>query len=536
MGIVYDPMTGEPFETPDEETNNEVKENADASKKVETSENNEAAATENSEAAVNNDATVSDKVESVFANDVTASESNAFTEETTNVVTEDENRVTYEVPMTDDAKSKKPLFIAIGVAAVLVIAIICCLIAVFSSKKAKVVKAINNTFDIKSQLGEDIVKANELLLEKESTLGFTVDIDELGSVKGAVAFSDSKKQLSLDAYIDEFVPFNVLAQFDENSIKAEIPQACEYVFTYNYRDDKDGYLVETVGDDTIEEIDKLLQYLYDYNPENEKYTKELTELVNKYAKELEFENAGKETFKVDGEKVDCKGISVLIENDLMEDFFDEFNDIYMEMIEESLGDLSEIGDLRGIEEEMKDLKREVKNLPDTEITFYIYKNALACISVDTGKKKNKVDILFKGGDFRAQNISVENRDEELLSVKINLKDGKETYKLSVEDEEFELTYNTEKGDVVVSYYDGYDSEDFEFNLKVSNNDITVTFDELEIPYAGEFNMVFTFKKGADFAKFENKEEFDIGNASDDDIMDLVDSIDEDFSDEIYNLF
>lgn len=534
MGIVYDPMTGEPIETPDEETT--VAETNTEETTVEE--------TATVETPVEETAAVETPVEETAATETPVEETAAVetvaevTPEDVPVSSEEINeaaKVTYEEPINDQ-KNNKILYIALGVAAVLVIAVICCVVAMFSSKKAKVEKALVNTLKIDSHLAEDLTKTCDIINSKDYTLNYSVDIEDMGSAEGAFILSDSKKQIKLNADIEEFIPFTLLAQYDKNTIKAEIPEACKYVFTYNYRDEKDGFLIDELGDETVEELDKLLQYIYDYNPENDKYTKEINKLVKEYSKKLEFENAGKETFKVNGNKVNCKGISVLIENELMTDFFDDFYDIYMEQMEDSFGDLGSTVDLDIIEDEMKFLKKEVKDLPDTEITFYIYKNALACINVDTGKKNAEIEILFKGGDFRAENIVVEVDEDEIFEIKMNLKNDKETYKLFVGDNDYSISYNPKEGDVNVSYNDGYDTEEFEFNFKASNNEAVITFEDLEIPYVGEFDMEFNLAKGTSFEKFENKDEFDIGNASEDDIMDLVNDLDEDFTKEIIGLF
>lgn len=547
MGIVYDPMTGEPIETPDEEVNSEVNESSEGAEAVETVEEVAAEAVETAEEAVPEAVEATEEVVTEAAN--TVETFNQEISEGSNAESVVDNfangaGVKYEAPGVEAYEEPKPekklnktvLYIAIGAVAALIIIVACFLGGVFSSKKAKVAAAFANTFNVDSKLLSDMKTTSDILNNKEYSMGFKVEMEDAGSIEGNLALSEDKKQLYVDTNLDDIVPFSALLMYDENTISAEVPKACDYLFEYNYREDKDGYLVDLVGKDDIKEIDGLLQVIYDNSSKNNnEYFKELNDLYLKYIKELEFKDAGKETFKVDGEKVECKGISVLIENDMMVDFFDEFYDLYMEQLEESFENVPDIADMSSIKKELKDAKKSVKKLPDTEITFYIYKKALACIHIDTGKKKDNVDILFKGGDFRAQNIVIENRDGEILSFKMTMKKDKETYKVTVDNNEYEIVYNTKNGDVELSYDSGRTSDEIEFNVQVKNNEVTVTLEDFEIPFLSSMNMEFKLSKGADFKKFTNSDKFDVGNADENDFEDLIEEIDEDFVDDISSI-
>lgn len=544
MGIVYDPMTGEPIETPDEET---VNENADAVKEE---------ATENSAETVEEvNETVTETAEEVANTTETVANESVFTESVTENATSDTaanasgmnfdpmtgkpingNDFAQPTPSENNEKktNKNLLFILAGVAVVAVILLICFLAGAFTSKKTKVTNAVAKTFDYEPQLLKDLTTAAEVIQGKNFTLTYSVEAEETGYFEGSLVMSDGKKQVYADCDIDELVPFTVLAEINDKEIKAEVPEAIDYVFSYNYRDEKDGYIMEELDEDTVEAFDKILQSLYDAKADNNEYVEKINDLNSKYLKELKFENADEEEFKVDGKKVACKGISVTIENDLMVDYFDEFYDIYIEQLEETMKDLpDDIADIDDLKDSLKDAKKELKDVPDIEVTFYIYKKALACIHVDTGKKHEGIDVLFKGGDhFRAQEIAIEVDDEEVLTSKFNIKNDKEVYTISTEDDfEISVSYNTKNGDIVVSYDDYYDSEEFEFNMTVKGDTTTLTFDDIEIPYVDTFNMEFVLSKGTDFKKFENSDVFDIGNADEEDLMDLIDEFDEDFLEE-----
>lgn len=570
MGIKYDPMTGEPIETPDENeivsTNEAVTDVSENTNDVVSSENVIEATEEiiNSEKEENTVNTSENTVENVSdissenINDVPADSNAADTSETTtevNTTSEESNSntgnnfdpftgepIVKEEPVINIENVKKgmdPKKLLIPVLAIVAIIALLAIIVfsgLFSTNKQKVERAIIKTAKVESKLLQDLNDVASILNSDNFTTSYSVDAGKLGDVEGFVAISDKAKQVYVDSDIEGFVPFSVLAEIDNTSIKAEIPKISDYVFVYNYKDEKDGYLVDELGEETIDQLDKIISFIAENKKSNNEFVQKIVKLNKEYSKQLKFEKAESKSLKVDGKKVDCKGYSVEIENDLMVDYFSDFLDIYIEEVENSMDELAEIADIDSLTDELKDAKKQLKDIPDIEITFYIYKKALAGIHFDAGKRNNDLDIYFRGGDFRAQNIVIESDGEEVLSIKCSKKNDKETYKIKAEDNSFEITYNTKKGDIVVTVDNGRREEEYELNLSTKDGITTITFDEIEIPYVGSFDVEVSIQKGAKLSKFTNTETFDIGNADKHDFIDLVDEFDKDFTDEMSNLF
>lgn len=570
MGIKYDPMTGEPIETPDENeivsTNEAVTDVSENTNDVVSSENVIEATEEiiNSEKEENTVNTSENTVENVSdissenINDVPADSNAADTVETTtevNTTSEETNSntgnnfdpftgepIVKEEPVINIENVKKgmdPKKLLIPVLAIVAIIALLAIIVfsgLFSTNKQKVERAIIKTAKVESKLLQDLNDVASILNSENFTTSYSVDAGKLGDVEGFVAISDKAKQVYVDSDIEGVVPFSVLAEIDNTSIKAEIPKISDYIFVYNYKDEKDGYLVDELGEETIDQLDKIISFVAENKKSNNEFVQKIVKLNKEYSKQLKFEKAESKSLKVDGKKVDCKGYSVEIENDLMVDYFSDFLDIYIEEVENSMDELAEIADIDSLTDELKDAKKQLKDIPDIEITFYIYKKALAGIHFDAGKRNNDLDIYFRGGDFRAQNIVIESDGEEVLSIKCSKKNDKETYKIKAEDNSFEITYNTKKGDIVVTVDDGRREEEYELNLSTKDGITTITFDEIEIPYVGSFDVEVSIQKGAKLSKFTNTETFDIGNADKHDFIDLVDEFDKDFTDEMSNLF
>lgn len=554
MGITYDPMTGEPIETPDEvieetttavENISEDKENsATASETV--TENNEKSASA-SEITVENDCSAiadEENVEKTALDTEIADSSDESAEtnmdnqsipgENDNIDLTDKEVINIEMKKgMDPGKLWVPVVAALAIVCILCV---CLFSGMFVSKKQKVINAVKNTAKVDSALLEDSVKFLSVLNESDYTFSYKIEGDSVGSVDGSVIVTPNEKQLTIDADIKEAVPFTVLGQIDKETVKVEIPKLSDYVYSYNYREEKDGYIVDIAGENVIEQIDKSLETIYDNKSTSKDFQKKMVALNSEYINQLEFESAEPETYKVNGKKVECKGYVVSIENDWMVDYFDDFSDLYLSQIEESFDGISDISDISSLEDELKDLKKQLKNVPDIEITFYIYKNALACIHVDAGKRADDIDILFRGGDFRAQSIVVEVDEEEVLSFKQTKKNDKEVYKVKSSDAEVKIEYNTKKGNISIFATEGRKNYEYECKLTSDDGCYKLSIDDFEIPYTDTFDMEFSVKKGSKLMKFENEDEFDIGNADKHEFNEIINDVNEDFTDGLSQLF
>ncbi|MCR5800096.1 MAG: hypothetical protein K6G69_08480 [Lachnospiraceae bacterium] len=520
MSTTYDPMTGEPIETPDD-----IKDNV-----------------ENKEASVEN--STDEKVDSVT--EATVNEANDTVNASEQSTTDNASTQSYE--QADDfggdegASDKKAPKIVLGIiAAVALIAIICLII--FSgafSKKKKVEKACAATLNIETQLIKDLKPVLKTMSSDQVTTNYSVSIDDMGDITGSVIVNGKDKQVTANIDVDELPKLTAKVGIDSKTVKAEIPEVIDKVFVYNYKEAKDGYITDMLDDEDIESIDKALQTIYDAqnsaDPDDNKFAIETAKLIRKYSKELQFEKEDSKEFKIDGKKVNAKGISVEVDSDLIVDFWDDFTDLYLEEFGEEFEDIEDMTG-ESIKDTFKEVKSELKSFPDTEIIFYIYKGKLASIDIDAGKRNGEVEVLFKGGDFRAQNISIEADGEEVFELKGSKKNDKETYTFVVQDEEVcTLTYNTKKGSLTFEYSDGYDDYEYEAKIESKGDSFKIIVEDIEVSYDTYADIEIEIVKGAKIQKYSGSEEFDIGNADEDEFTELLDDVDEDIIDELSYLF
>ena len=150
-------------------------------------------------------------------------------------------------------------------------------------------------------------------------------------------------------------------------------------------------------------------------------------------------------------------------------------------------------DLYDIYDEALDEVRDgLREFPETEVEIYIYKNKLACINMVMDDMDTEVELLFKGGDFRAQNMELTLDDgysEYSMELEGKSDGSKEKYEVSVEGEELLVfEYNRKNGNFSI------ESEDFEFEGKLlsERNAVTVSFDVEDV----EVNV--SISKGTNF--------------------------------------
>ena len=526
MSITYDPMTGEPIETPDETTTETVTEAAKEATEEVTEATTEVAADAATDAAAE-----------------VASEVNEAAEEVTEIVTEavpapvrrfdpmTGEPIDYSKAIPDDPEpSDKSGFGAKAIVlGLLGVAIVAALIFVASqflfSKRVRVERAIAKTMNVDSQLYKDARNLAGIIQGKSYSMTASFDGDDFGSLSGSVAIDGKDKQVGLEIDVDELPEFSLLAGIDSKSVKAEIPEFFDYLFVYNYTEDNDGYITEQMSDKDIEALNTSCKLLYEFSAGSDEYAAKVAKLTRTYEKKLKWKKTAAKSYKVNDKKVKCKGYTTTLEKDLVLDYWDDFTDIYLE----EFGDLNEsLQSIGGtdLKDSLKDVKDELKSMKDVDLTFYIYKGALAAIKIEAGKDGEAV-IMFKGGDYRAQNILVEVDGDEVFELKGDKSKDKENYTISAGGKEIaDLTYNTKKGTLAVEYEDYRDSYEYEFDIKSSGKNFTISADDIDID-GDELNFSIEVTDSGKIADYTNTDEFDIGNADEDDFKDLVESLDYD---------
>ena len=406
---------------------------------------------------------------------------------------------------TGTGKKKKGKFAAIlGVVA----AILCCCVVAFAGVKSgaflgpsgKVALAVSNTFTDIPEVAENM-KGINLLNEK----AYTVSVDgkaESNSINVTYSSKTNEKQFSGKINVEDTPEISFLAGIDKNKVKAEIPLLGNKLFIYDYHEEKSGYLKEQLGSDTLDAIDKACETVFSQK-EQKNQTEKLAKILTKQYKDLKFKSVGKDSFEVNGKDRKCKGYQVTVTEDTMKDFVDALDDF----ASEELGDIYDQADVR---EAFNELRDGFDGMPDMDITFYIYKGKLACVSFEV--QGDELQLLFKGGKTRTQNMELKADGETLMELEGEVSGKTEKSRLYVDgDKVLEMEYNAKTGDYELDLTDDVrisgtlktDRKGFEFSIR--GDDISGTV---------------TIKKGAEIEKYSG-EEFDIGNASESDIYGLV---------------
>ena len=423
------------------------------------------------------------------------------------------------MPLQQPPKKKKKTGLIVGiVAGVVVVAGAGTVFAgvqsgFFLSKSNKVLRATANTFSESSHVMEALSGLSVM-----SSKAYTVDIKgeaEGYSVQATYAEKDNEKQISGSVEGPEFSDVEFLAGIDKDEIKLSAPLLGDKIYTYNYNEKKSGYLVDSMGADNVETLDKLCKQMFS----DEEQKKNVLEFSKKYSemyKKLEFESADKESFEVDGKDRKCAGYKTTITSDYMIECVDIFED-YMD---DQMGDLLDQAvtgsDYDDYKESFDQLRDTFKEMPDIDITFYIYKNKLACIkAVEPSKEDQDIQILFKGGDRRAQNMELISCGESVLKISGSVNGNEEVTSLSLEGNKVgELTYDFKSGEYTL---DIEDEGSVSGTLEGKRDGLKLTMEGAGV------NISLDVKKGAELQKFSG-EKFDIGNASEEELQALVQEI------------
>lgn len=427
-------------------------------------------------------------------------------------------------------KSKLPIIIGSVVGAVVIV-----LLLVFSGiksglflgKSGKVLLATSNTLKHMPHFVETLEPMIGLV-EDEFTVEFNTKVEgvEIGG-----SFINSTKQKQVTAKV-EYAGESIegLAGIDSDSVKVQVPDLSKKVFVYNYKKDNTGYIVDMIGDEYIDLINSTLEQIVSTGKSStDKIEKDVADVVLKELKSLKFKSTAKEEFTVNEKDVMCKGYQTTITG---ENIWNIINGSYQAVLDnyKSVADaLDEYGTYEyGIddysaylESELSYLEDELDNMEDVVISFYIYKNQLAAIVVEDEDFNDDIELCFEGGDYRLQNITLKSGSYRIVldgsddgtkeKFKVREKDGRDTYDIA----SFEYNYESGKFKITV------DGDSLSGKLykegKTLNLSINGVYD-YDIP-----DMDFAITRGAKLQKFTG-DEFDIGNADEDDLYDLLDDI------------
>ncbi len=438
-------------------------------------------------------------------------------------------------PITEKAPKKKAdlsklLIPGIIVAAVAVIAVIVTVViksGIFLGANGKVFAAVEKTFAEQPKIAQDLKPVAEILTSDKYTIGVTTSVDKIDL---AAELRNGGNQLQVYGKIDsKDGEISALAGIHSGAFKLQVPELDDRVFLYDSNNDNSGILMDSMSDEDIEMIDSLLQEFGKTKVDVSAFGKEVTGIVMAEMKALEFEKTDEKSFRINKERRDCKGYMAEITSDnlvhiaegIEELINKEYSDI-VDMLAEAGTDLSDV---------FADLYDELEDFDEVyEISFYIYKGQLAGICLEMEDSDGEIELAFKGGDYRMQNIEFKENDNTVLELKGSLDDTEESFEIKVNGSSnsmFEITYDNKSGEFKLEAA-GYSVEG---KLESKASEVNVTLDRVRRygESMGISDLSITLSKSAKMDKYSGKE-FDLGNADEDEFMDLAEDLQDSLED------
>lgn len=411
-------------------------------------------------------------------------------------------------------KSKAGIIIGCIVAGVLVCAGAAFAVVksgVFLSPQNKVLLATARTFSDDTHLTENIGQAGALFKD-DCTENIQISANSM-DIGLKIASGNKRIQLSSDvsgaATAEASVILqNSIAEINDEEVKLYMPSVSDQILTYNYKNEKNGFLAQQYGQQ-LDTVDEVLSSMME-NKEQGKIKADLLSGFMKEWKNLDFTKTSKDTFTINGKSVKCGGYEVEITQDTVDSFVDVVEDVCTQYY----GSEYQITDF------FDGFREEYDTMPDMKVGFYIYKQKLACIRLEDEDTDEQVDICFEGVKVRWNTIKVKYEGDEVISFETQTSGSQERYTLTSEYEDiFDLSYDYKNGDYTFESADQTYQIDGNFTVSRKSAELNVDYLVLDDEYLDATGSV-SVEQGASFESIKG-DTFDIGEASETDIYSLV---------------
>ena len=448
-------------------------------------------------------------------------------------------------PQGEKVKKGLPIGAVIGIA----VAVVALLVVgvVFAMKnlggKVSLVNTLMNAYD-----GEYLSDASKnFKFDPFGQFTYTVE-GEVEDIEFNVAIASNGGSHTRSAYASvTYSGFTAdfTGYIDEKNIKATCPVLGDYLFVYDYSNDKnDGFLMEQLEDYgvDVEDFNAVIGFLNDNSDLAKKFYEKNVDYFKDIANDLDFKKTGeKETFTVNGKSITCKEYQAVITEDLVVEWIEGYQKLWDDFYKENSDDFEIIEDLVGEDLDLDDMFDEMidacDDMEDTTISIFSKGATAACIRIE--EDDNMIEILFKGGDYLAQNVEinydVDGDDGTLLTIEGETKGDVQTTTIEMEDYDYELeySYNRKTGEFTMTCeVDGDEMYNLECTIEITKDQIKYTYDTMEF-YGEDMpfdSLVITFSTKADIKEPKKGEEIDLGNIDEDDLEDLAYDIVEELED------
>lgn len=408
-------------------------------------------------------------------------------------------------------KKKKKLVIGIIVAAV-IIAIAAVVIFLFPNAKGKIPRAVIKTFgDIEKQ--NKLIGAfdvSDLVADKKYTVLLDVNtaLNDYGdiSVTSSLAVNKDVVEASGDIDISYIPTIEYCVQLDENELRASCPMLPDKQFTYCYTRKNKGYFDEFISTDYISDgIKEVYSAVFD-----EKDVFSISENVAKFVEEYEkinFDQVSDSKYTVNGKEVNCTGFKATLNKRLVRQMFSSFL-LGLSTTTEALSD--------GGMDEFDDILSDITGM---DMTIYLYDDEVAAIMVEPDGTDDVYEICFEGGDYRLQNMAFYANGKLTMRLGGSIEDDVETASISFgEDTAVEYKYNYNEGDLEVAFGDET------YTAKLLRDERKFSFELDYIDFEDSFlGLSLAITPGAKLTDMSG-EEIDLGNASEEEITQIIDEI------------
>ena len=398
--------------------------------------------------------------------------------------------------------------IIVGVVVLLGIFTFALAVVLFSNPRTTVERACAKTFSEGGYLYDALKDVRGI--GKEYTVTSNIQIDMQSEYSdGSIAFytqmgvEGKDKQLAgTIEYNNSFMTIPEIEykmQIDEQEARFQIPTIDNHVFTYNYMEEKHGYLTEVGSAEQLQRIDDVLKIIYSSeSPEDIKNTELGVKLTNFY-RSLKVERSDAGQFEVDGNIRKCKGYAILVTQEDM----NRFREIYQEYTEQIFAD--------------------IQNMETATIRFYVYQKKLACVELEF--EGNIYQVVFHGGDYRIQNVEMIVNDVTVCSIEGELAGDEESISMDFEEERAAMTYNRSTGAYDIKSENAYEKIEMNGILSIGNKEIRLTVDQFALDGESDYTLSgdIAVTRGAVIDTMKG-ETFDIGSASEEQYNELFDDL------------
>lgn len=455
-----------------------------------------------------------------------------------------EQRMQYD-PLAGPRKSQKKnraiLFGVLAGVVVLIVVLAAVLVrsGVFSSPQKKILRAAVNTLQ-PGELMKDL-DTSVFLAESDYTLAFEGTADYEGdtmSLEAAYQQNARQKKQTFNGRVTfDGTSVDFHEYMDEEQLLFSVPKIYPDALGYNFTEKKTGYIADVVGEDILDAIDVLcVSYINNLSVQKEIYG-EYGRIFLENFEELKFENTKEAVFQIDGKERNCKGYTTTVTADDVEELLDELSDVYDEYNKDEINAVEKMLNAMAAgsyyTSPMDELKEEAEDMPDIEMTFYLYQKQIAAICAES-EDGDGIKIEFRGGTTPMQNtiITCYDEAEEYVLQMLGETEGsvEKTRIVAAENGDSEtladISYDFKTGEMEI------ETEDLSVTgtLESTSKKLVFTTEEFELDGAIVSGSI-TLKKGSDVKK-PDLDVFDIGTASEMDFYELG----QDIQSFIYDLY